>query len=207
LTDYYSGYLPGTHELPERFFDIADKVSEKRGFWIKSFKNKKELRTWIERIQVLYNKTFSNNLSYSPMNLEEAEIMADQLLAISNPKLIKLVMKGEEIIGFLFAFVDITDGLRKANGRMWPFGIYHIMREFKKTKWVNFNGTGLLPGHRGVGANAVLYTEMAHTIKKFGFKHADVVQIEEQNMKSMGDMTAIGVEWYKKHRVYEKVLS
>ncbi len=207
LTDYYSGYLRGDHQLPQRFFDIADKVSQKRGFWIKSFESKNELRDWIERIQVLYNETFSNNVSYSPMNLPEAKIVADQLLAISNPKLIKLVMKNEEIIGFLFAFVDITDGLRKANGRIWPFGFYHILRDFKKAEWCNFNGTGLLPGHRGVGANAVLYTEMARTIQTFGFKHADVVQIEEQNIKSMGDMTAIGVEWYKKHRVYEKILS
>ncbi len=206
LTDYYSGYLRGDHQLPQRFFDIADKVSQKRGFWIKSFESKNELRDWIKRIQVMYNDTFANNVSYSPMNLDEAKIVADQLLAISNPKLIKLVMKGEEIIGFLFAFVDITDGLRKAKGRMWPFGFYHILRDFKKTEWCNFNGTGLLPGHRGVGANAVLYTEMARTIQKFGFKHADVVQIEEQNIKSMGDMSAIGVQWTKKHRVYEKIL-
>lgn len=205
-TDFYSGYLRGDHQLPQRFFDIADKVGKKRGFWIKSFKSKKELRNWIGRIQNLYNEAFSNNLGYSPLSLEEAEIVADQLLAISNPRLIKLVMKEEEIIGFLFAFVDITDGLRKANGRMWPFGLFHILREFKTTEWVNFNGTGLLPGHRGVGANAVLYTEMARTIQKFGFKHADVVQIEEKNIKSMGDMSAIGVEWYKKHRVYEKLL-
>ena len=33
-----------------------------------------------------------------------------------------------------------------------------------------------------------------------------IVQIEEKNIKSMGDMKAIGVEWYKKHRVYEKAV-
>ena len=201
-TDFYSGYLRGDHELPKRFFDIATCLQEKRGFWIKSFVSKNELRQWIERIQKLYNDAFSGNLGYSPMSLEEAQIVANRLLDISNPRLIKLVMKDEEIIGFLFAFFDVTDGLRKARGRMWPMGWYHILRDFKKTQWVNFNGAGLLPGHRGVGANAVLYTEMARTVRQFGFIHADVVQIEEKNIKSMGDISAIGVEWYKKHRVY-----
>ncbi|MBN1481325.1 hypothetical protein EH223_03030 [candidate division KSB1 bacterium] len=204
--DFYSGYLRGDHQLPERFFSIADNVKQKRGFWIKSFGNKKELRDWIEPVQQVYNAAFSHNLGYSPMSLEEAHVVAHRLLAIGNPRLIKLVMKGEDIIGFLFAFVDITDGLRKTRGRMWPVGWTHLARDLKKTEWINFNGTGILPGHRGLGANAVLYTEMARTVKEFGFKHADVVQIEEQNVKSMGDMSAIGVQWYKKHRVYEKIL-
>lgn len=205
-TDYYSGYLRGDHQLPQRFFDIAEAVKQKRGFWIKSFKNKRELRAWIERIQQVYNAAFSNNLEYCPLSVQEAQVVADRLLAISDPRLIKLVMKGDEIIGFLFAFVDVTDGLRKTGGHLLPFGWYHLLRDFKKTTWVNFNGTGLLPGHRGVGANAVLYTEMARTIRDHGFAHADVVEIEEGNLKSLGDMSAIGVSWYKKHRVYEKGL-
>jgi hypothetical protein len=52
----------------------------------------------------------------------------------------------------------------------------------------------------------VLYTEMARSIQEFAFEHAEVVQVEERNVKSMGDMKAIGVEWYKKHRVYEREL-
>lgn len=206
-TDFYSGYLRGDHQLPDRFYAIAEKVKHKRGFWIKSFADKKELSEWIERIQQVYNAAFSHNLGYSPMSVAEAHVVARRLLAIGNPKLIKLVMKGDGIIGFLFAFVDVTDGLRRARGHIWPVGWYHLWRDFKKTEWVNFNGTGILPGHRGVGANALLYAEMARTIKEFGFKHADVVQIEEHNIKSMGDMSAIGVHWYKKHRVYEKILA
>ncbi len=205
-SDFYSGYLSASAELPQRFYTIADKVKAKRNFWIKSFHNKAELREWIARIQELYNAAFSNNFGYTPLSQKEAEIVANRMLAISNPRLIKLVMKNDEIIGFLFAFVDVTDGLRKAGGHMWPFGWWPILREFKQTRWVNFNGTGLLPGHRGVGANAVLYTEMAKTIKQFNFLHADLVQVEENNAKSLGDMQAMGVQWYKTHRVYERTL-
>jgi hypothetical protein len=57
-----------------------------------------------------------------------------------------------------------------------------------------------------VGDNAVLYTELAKSIKSFRFEHADVAQINENNRKSMGDMEAIGLEWYKTHRVYRLAL-
>ncbi len=206
LTDYYSGYLSGHHRLPQRFFDIAEKVKKQRDFQVKSFRSKRELRQWVLRIQEVYNKAFADNFEFSPLSEKEAKTVAERLLAIAEPRLIKLVMKGEEIIGFLFAFSDISAAIQKTKGQLFPFGWITLMREFKKTEWVNFNGTGLLPGHRGVGANAVLYTEMSKTIRERGFEHADIVQVEEENIKSMGDMKAIGVEWHKKHRVYQKSL-
>jgi hypothetical protein len=45
-----------------------------------------------------------------------------------------------------------------------------------------------------------------HEKSQGGFEHADVVQVEERNAKSQGDMAAIGVSWSKKHRIYRKGL-
>lgn len=204
VTDWVSGYLNGAHELTPRFYEVAEKVREKRGLSIKTFANKKELRAWIPRIREVYNGSFLDNLEFCPITVNEMQVIADRLLSIADPRLIKLVMKGDEVIGFLFAFPDISAAIQKTQGRIWPFGWITLMREFKRTKWVNCNGTGLLPAHRGVGANAVLYTELAKTIRDFGFAHADVVQIEERNTKSFADMTAIGVQWYKRHRLYTR---
>ncbi len=206
-TDYYSGYLPGDYELSDRFYTIANRVKEKRGFWIKSFASKRELRKWIPRIQEVYNKTFTDNFSYSPVSQREFQLVADRFMAAADPRFIKIVMKGEIVIGFLFVFIDVSDAIKKTGGKVWPFGWITLLRESKRAQWINFNGVGLLPGFRGVGANAVLYTEMADTVHRLGFAHADIVQIEEQNVKSMGDMAAIGVRWYKTHRVYEKKLT
>jgi len=205
-TDYYSGYLPGDHALSERFFKIAEKVKERRGFRIKSFASKRELRQWIPQILEVYNQAFTENLEYYPLTEAEGQAIFDRMITAADPRLIKLVLKGDQVVGFLFAFHDISAALQRIQGRLWPFGFIQVLLEFKRTRWVNFNGTGLIKGHRGVGANAVLYTEMARSIQEFGFEHAEVVQVEERNAKSMGDMKAIGVEWYKKHRVYGRGL-
>jgi len=205
-TDYLSGYLPGNHQLPQRFYDIAEKVKARRGFWIKSFTSDREMRRWIYRIGEVYNDTFRENWEYCPVTKEEMAVIADRLIAIADPRLIKLVMKEEEIVGFVFAFPDISAAIQRTKGRVWPFGWIHLLREFKRTRWVNLNGLGLLKEHRGVGANAVLYTELAKSVHEFGFEHADVVQVEEGNTKSLGEMAAIGVRWYKRHRIYRRKL-
>jgi hypothetical protein len=205
-TDFASGYLHGDHGLPQRFYEIAERVKARRGFWIKSFTSQREMRRWIQRVGKVYNETFTDNWEYCPLTEEEMDIVAERLLAISDPQLMKLVMKGDEIVGFVFAFPDISAAIQKTQGRVWPFGWIHLLREFKRTNWVNLNGLGLLEKHRGVGANAVLYTELAKSVYEFGFEHADVVQVEEHNIKSLGEMAAIGVTWYKRHRIYRRAL-
>jgi hypothetical protein len=205
-TDFLSGYLRGDYELPERFRAIAERVKERRGFRIKNFRSKREMRGWIHRVGRVYNQTFVDNWEYCPLTEAEMDVVAQRLLDISVPELLKLVMKGEEIVGFVFAFPDISAAIQRTGGRIWPFGWIHLLREFKRTNWVNLNGLGLVEEHRGVGANAVLYTELANSVRDYGFEHCDVVQVEERNTKSLGEMAAIGVKWYKRHRIYRRAL-
>jgi len=44
------------------------------------------------------------------------------------------VKRGEDLAGFMIAIPDFTAGLRKARGRLLPFGFLHILRAMKKAK-------------------------------------------------------------------------
>jgi hypothetical protein len=205
-TDTYSGYLSGKHELPARFFELAEKVKARRGLSIHTFASRKELRAWVPRIGRVVMDSFAEHYDSWPMDEQEFAIVGERLMAIADPRLIKVVMKGEEVIGFLFAFHDVSAALQEIKGHVWPFGWIALLREFKRTKWLNINGVGILPEHQGAGANVVLYTEMAKSLRDFHFEHADVVQVGEWNAKSRAEMAAIGVQWYKTHRIYRRDL-
>jgi hypothetical protein len=203
--DFLSAYLPGDIELPERMLTIAAKMKERRGFTIKTFKTKAELREWIPRIVATYNDAFVDNWEFNPVTEHEMQVIGERLLAIADPKLIKLVMKGDTIAGFLFGFPDISDGIRRARGRIWPFGWFWLLREFKRTKWINLNGAGILAPYRGLGVNAILYAEMLDTIHAGNFEHADLVQMEE-SVLTLRDTETAGGKIFKRHRIYEKTL-
>jgi hypothetical protein len=203
-TDHLSGYLPGGHFVPERIKRIANKIKKRRGYWIKSFTSKDEMRSWVPRVQKVHHLAFENTHTFYPPTDEELKSVADTLIAVADPNLIKLVMKGDDVIGFIFAYHDISVGLQKAKGRIWPFGWYHILKERKRNDWVNINGVGMLPEFQGMGGNAILYTELEKSIHAFGFKHMDIVQVNETNFESFNDMEAIGIRWYKRHRSYKR---
>jgi hypothetical protein len=203
--DFMSAYLSGSVELPPRVTEIAEKMMARRGFSIRTFSSKSELRAWVPAIVQTYNDTFVGNWEFNPITEREGKVIGDRLLQIADPKLIKLVMKGETIAGFLFGFPDISEGIRRAHGRLWPFGWFWLLREFGRTKWINLNGAGILAPYRGLGVNAILYAEMQKTIASGHFEHADIVQIEE-SVLTLDDARTMGAEVYKKHRIYERVL-
>jgi GNAT superfamily N-acetyltransferase len=209
-SDYLSGYLTPDYKLPDRIFKLADRVKKQRGFWVKIFDNKEEMRKWIPQIQEVYNKAFTVVPGFCPISKEEVQIIAERIISVADPSLIKLVFKEDQIVGFLFAYPNIAKGLQKAKGKLLPFGWFHILQDKKRTEWLDFNGIGLLPEHQGVGANAVLYVEMEKSVRQFAKKHkikyVDMVQVNEINAKSMADMKALGIIWYKRHRVYQRHL-
>jgi hypothetical protein len=203
--DFVSAYLPGSIQLPQRIHEIAERMKAHRGFSIRTFSSKSELRKWIPAIVRTYNDAFIHNWEFNPVTEAEAEVIGDRLLQIADPKLIKLVMKGDEIAGFLFGFPDISEGICRARGRIWPIGWFWLLREFRRTRWLNLNGAGILAPFRGLGVNAILYSEMERTIHSGQFEHADIVQIEE-SVLTLDDALRMGARIYKKHRIYEKTL-
>lgn len=201
-SDYYSGKLNTDMQVSEQVYRVAEKVKQRRGFWVEKFETKEELLAVAPRIRRVYNAAFSDGEGFNLITEEEMVAIARRMLSIADPRLIKLVYKGEEIIGFLFAYHNIGEGIRKARGRIWPLGWWHLMRAYKTTKTVDVNGIGILPEHQGLGATAVLYIEMAKTIREFGFENAEVVQIREDNIQSLGEASVFDLQFHKIHRVY-----
>ena len=202
-SDYFSGYLETSTQLPEQVFRVAKKVKERKGYYVKNFHSKSALLKEAPRIRHVYNEAFAGGEGFRPITEEEMKVIANQMLSIADPRLIKLVYQGDNVIGFLFAYPNIWKGLQKSKGKLWPLGWFHLWRDMRSTNRLDVNGIGILPSHQGWGASAVLYVELEKTIRDFGFKHAETVQIREDNTESMGEHRLLNVEWYKTHRVYQ----
>jgi GNAT superfamily N-acetyltransferase len=205
-TDYYSCYLPGDMEIPERIGRIAEKMKERRGFQILRFRTKGEMRAAAPQVIEAYNAAFAENREFVPVTGEDAQKIAERLIDMTQPDLVKVVAKGEEIVGFILGFPDVSAALQRCKGRLYPFGLALLLWESKRTRWVNFNGGGILPQYQGLGVNAILYYEMYKTVQERSFLHADIVQINEQNTRMMREMEGLGADFYKAHRIYERSL-
>jgi hypothetical protein len=203
--DFVSCYLNSqSFRLPERVHAIAGRVLKRGSLEVKRFKNKRELKSWVKRIGKAYNQAFEHNWEYYPLSDREIDFVVQTILLVADPRLIKIITNEQQVVGFLFAFPDVSAALQRARGRLLPFGIIDLLLEMRRTKWVALNGAGILPEYQGRGGNALLYSEMEKTILEYQFEHADLTQVAETAVQMRRDLENLGGIPYKNHRVYRK---
>ncbi|MBN1665660.1 MAG: hypothetical protein JW862_01170, partial [Anaerolineales bacterium] len=205
--DFVSCYLPiQDFQVPERVHRIADRVRKRGNLDILTLQNRRELRRWAVKVGRAYNQTFVNNWEYYPLTEREIKFILDAIQLVSDPRLLKLVVHEQDVVGFLFAFPDLSAALQRMNGRLLPFGAIDLLLEMRRTKWVSLNGMGMLPEYHGVGGNALLYSEMYKSIGGTRFEHADLTQVAETAVQMRADLINLGGKPYKNHRVFIREL-
>lgn len=207
--DFVSCYInTDQFKLPDRVYRIAERAMQRSGLSVLEFKNKKELQAWAPRIGKAYNQAFIHNWEYYPLTQHEIDFVVGNILTIANPKLIKIISHGEDVVGFLFGFQDVSAALQRSKGRLLPFGLLDLLLELRRTDWISLNGAGILPEFQGRGGNALLYAEMVKTVqnKDFHFEHAEMTQVAETAETMRADLINLGGKPYKNHRVYRKEL-
>ena len=201
-----SGLLSTSHPFPEKIHQLAARVQQRRGLHVARFNTRRHLRALVPRLQALYNGALGGTSGNVPLTDDEAQAMADQLLWFADPRLIKIVMKEAEPVGFLFAYPDISAAVQRCGGRLWPFGWADMLLEMRRTKWVNINGAGMIEGYRGLGGTALLFSEMYRSVVEGGFEQADLVQIGVENDRMQRELRDLGIDFYKTHRLYTLAL-
>jgi hypothetical protein len=207
--DFVSCYLPAeAFRVPERVERIAQRVVQRGTLSVKYFKSKKELVSWAPRIGAAYNKAFVENWEYYPLSQREIDFVVDNIMTIADYRLIKIITAGDDVVGFLFAFPDVSAALQRARGRLFPFGLVDILLELKRTRTISGNGMGILPEHQGHGGNALLYSEIGKTIlsPNAHFDFAEMTQVAETTRQMRADLRNLNGVEYKTHRVYRKAI-
>jgi len=202
-----SGYIGSDIQFPERIHELATRIASRRGLTIARYEKRSDLRALVPQLKELYNKSLAGMPGNVPVTDAEAKALADQLLWFADPKLIKIVMKDNQPVGFLLAYPNISAALQRTHGRLFPFGWITLLRELKRTDWLDINGAGFIPEYRGSGGTAILYSEMFKSVRDSGqFRHAEVIQIGLDNEAMHRELENFGIDFYKMHRIYERGL-
>ena len=202
-----SGYISPRTPFPERIHELAERIAQRRGLHIARCNTRADLRALIPHLTELYNNSLGGTAGTTPLTEEEVNGMAKQLIWLADPKLVKMVMHNEKVVGFCLAYPDISGALQKTRGRLFPFGWLTLLLELRRTPWININGAGLVPEYRGSGGTAILYSEMFKSVRENPrYRHAEVVQIGVENANMQRELENFGIDFYKVHRTYQKIL-
>jgi hypothetical protein len=206
IDDLVSGYLNRQTDFPKNIHAISKKIQERRNLRIAVYKSRKDLRQLIPYLKDMYNDALGGTTGNVPLTDDEVAGLAEQMLWFADPRLIKIIYKEEKPVGFLFAYPDISAAVQRTQGKLFPFGWLDLYLELKRTCWININGGGMIEGYRGLGGTAVLFSEIYKSILDSRYQHAELVQVGVHNLNMQRELRNIGIEFYKTHRLYQKLI-
>ena len=159
-------------KLPEKFPLIYEKVlarmENNKEYKIIEFGSKKELKPYIIRVLELMNDTFVEIYGFVPLNDKEKTDFAARYLPILDPKFIKVIeTEKNELVGFAVGMPDFSKGIREAKGKLFPFGIFKILKDSKRSKKLLMMLGGVKKEYRGKGLEVL----MGVKILQSGIKH------------------------------------
>jgi hypothetical protein len=204
--DYVVYRLPIPDKVPELIERVGERALRRNDFRLVEFAKKGQLKPYIRPILGLMNETFVGIYGYSPLDHEEMEGLAKQYLPLLDPRFVKAVVKGEEVIGFFIAIPNLYEGIVKARGRLFPFGFIHILRAMKTAKQLDLLLGGVKEEYRGRGVDMVMGAAMMRSGAAAGLTVMDSHHELENNTRVRAEMERGGGVVYKRYRIFRKQL-
>ncbi|MBN1222314.1 MAG: hypothetical protein JXB23_03645 [Candidatus Aminicenantes bacterium] len=206
--DYLVYKLEIPKEIPEFYKRIYERVKRKGSFEVLDFVKKRELKPLIKPVLHLMNECYieSNIYGYTPLDEKEMEELARRYLPVLNPRFVKCVKKGEDLVAFIIGIPDMTEGIQKAKGKLFPLGFVKILRAAKRTKQLDLLLGAVKDQYRGLGLDVLMGVRMIMSAHEAGMHIIDTHHELEENVKVRAEMEKMGGKVYKRFRVYQKML-
>jgi len=198
--------IPVPAKIPKFYEKISTRVRKRSTYSLVEFTRRRELKPFIRPILQLMNETFRSLSGFTPLDDKEMSDLARRYLPIIDPRFVKVVTADNQMAGFIVGVPNMNEGLRKANGRLLPFGWFHVINAKRKTRRLDLLLGGIKERHRGRGVDVLLGGAMLRTAQSAGFDYIDSHHELESNFRVRAEMERLGGEVYKRYRIFQKRL-
>lgn len=200
----YKIKIPDT--LPDVYQSILDETAKKHHLTHISFKKKSEMKPYIIPVFRLFNETYKDLYSFAPMTEADMKSLAKKYLPILDPYFVQIVKDKDRLVAFAIVMPDLSAGFIKARGRLFPFGLFHILRAKNNSKVLQLLLIGIQKDYRGQGIFTLFAEHLKKITHKKGMKWIDSHQELEDNWAIRKWMERLNGKINKRYRAYIKAL-
>ena len=198
-------------ETPPRYVRAAQYVKEKLGLRVVKLSHSDfSKKGYGQRIFQVLNQAYEPLFGFSAMTELQVENFVEKYLKLVDLNLIPVVLnEKDEVVGVAITMGSMTEAMQKANGRLWPFGWYHLL---KALKWKHAESAEMLlvavrPDYQGLGVNALFFDDLIPVYNQYGFKWAETGPQLEDNMPELSQWKPLHPEYVKRRRCYVKEIN
>ena len=194
--------------VPEEFprmMKLADAIAERAEVHVVKVKNKKELRKEADYLfRKVYNETFAPLYEFAPLNDRQIDQYIDSYIPILDKDLISIVHdKDENIVAFAITVPSLSNAVQKAKGRLFPFGIFPILKALHRNDTLEALMIGIHPDYQSKGLQVLLFKQIhENVIKRGDIKRMIMNPQLEENIKVQMIFDEYNPQPYMRRRSY-----
>ncbi len=190
-------------QLPEKMKRLIDRILARPGLVIRPF----DMKNFDEEAQLardLYNRTWSENWGFIPLDDEDFAYMAKDMKSMVDPDFLLVAELDGLPIGFSLTIPDFNQALHSLRGKLLPFGWLKFLLGKRKIDYARTILMGVLPEYRRLGVDmAMVYKTMMGAFPK-GITKGECSWILAENVSMNRILEGYGAHRYKTYRIYEK---
>ncbi|KAF0198617.1 MAG: hypothetical protein FD166_1258 [Bacteroidetes bacterium] len=203
LSSYYIG--DGLLKSPA-YMKLSDRLCAglaASGITIRTI-NYKKLDEEIIPFREVYNQSNSDNWGFIPLNEREFSHTAHQFRQFVPEKLMLIVEKDGQQIGFIVALPDLNQVFgHMRSGKMLPTGLLKFLWYRRKITGSRILILGILKEYRNKGIDVVLYRKIQENLATMGIYHGEACYVMEDNLSMNSIMQKLGGTRIKRYRIYK----
>lgn len=205
LVTYKTAVPETTPPLYLRMLPRIEKLNSE--FRLIEFNSRWKLRKYIRPVLHLTNRAFQQIYGSMPYEEKEMDDFANRFIFLLNPKFVKVIEDIEgNVIAYTVAMPDISKGIQKSKGHLFPFGIFSILRSGKKSDRIVALLGAIEEEYRGRGLDVMMALKILDSARKEGKKEIDGHLVMETNTAMRGEYEHIGGKVYKRYSIFAKDL-
>lgn len=145
---------------PAMFMKASGLVKKRYGLRVLDLKTTKEIMPWVDKMFDLFNTSYAKLSSFVAVSDRQKEYFKKKYIGLINAEYIKFIVDEQDtLVAFSIVMPDFAPALKRANGSLFPFGWYHLLRARKHSKGVAFYLIGILPEYQNKGVTAIIFEE------------------------------------------------
>jgi GNAT superfamily N-acetyltransferase len=205
VKDLYAWRFDAEAGVGERLQRLAQRVRERNRLTIRPA-NMRRLADELAVLKEIYTKAWEQNWGQVPYTEAEFDHLGSELKMIIDPEIVLFLEIDDKPIGVALGIPDINQVYHRFNGRLLPFGIFHLMNRKRIIKRARLPILGVMPDYRNRGFELVLIEEVGRRGFERGYAEGELSWILEDNDGINKPIRATGAEIYKTYRLFQKAV-
>lgn len=198
----FIGYRAQLPKVESQLGSLASQAQERCQAVVRPL-NPRRFKQDVELFLDLYNRSLIAMWGFVPLPAAELKMLAKSMKHLLVPELTLIAEVNGQGVGAIIGLPDYNPRIRHINGRLFPFGFIHLLKNRKGMKRIRVLSINVVPEYQRWGLGLVLMRSLVPKALEIGIEEAEFSWVSEDNTMAVLGLEKGGAQRYKTYRMYD----